>query len=93
MKRIVIASLFALALGGCLHEAALDQRLYGGMNNGLSGTKPAPLGKQAAVLVPPGEAAPPLRDPTVTATGVPVVAAGSAAPASAAAAAPETPRN
>ena len=84
MKRLAISSLLLLSLGGCFHEAALDRRLYDGMNNGLSGTKPASLGPQAATLVPAGEAAPPLRDPSVAATGIPAFTGDPTTPTTAA---------
>ena len=91
MKRIVTVSLFARALGGCIHEAALDRHLYDRTGN-LSGPMVPPLGPRAAVLVPPGDPAPPMRDPTVTETGVPVAGATSTAPAiPAAPPAPATP--
>ena len=84
MKPGVMTSLpalaLALALGGCFHETALDRHLYGRIDD-ASGTTAAPLGRQAPVLVPESEPAPPLRDPAVTATGVPQPPAGSAAPA------------
>ena len=70
----------ALALGGCFHVTALDRQLYGRIDN-ASGPTAAPLGRQAPVLVPKSEPAPPLRDPAVTATGGPKPPAGSAAPA------------
>jgi hypothetical protein len=81
MKRLVVAALLLFSLGGCFHEAALDRHLYDGMKNGLSGAAPAPIGPQAAILVPAGEAAPPLRDPSVAATGIPAPSANSVAPA------------
>lgn len=83
MKRVAIAAVFALALGGCVHEAALGRHLYDPVDR-LSGPRVPPLGPRAAVLVPPGEPAPPLRDPTVTETGVPEAGAAPAAPATAA---------
>lgn len=84
MKPGVTASLLALALalalGGCFHETALDRHLYGRIND-ASGPMAAPLGPQAPIVVPASDPAPPLRDPAMTATGVPKPPAGSAAPA------------
>ena len=70
----------ALALGGCFHETALDRHLFGRIKD-ASGPMAAPLGPQAPIVAPASDPAPPLRDPAVTATGIPRPPAGSAAPA------------
>ena len=92
MKPRVTASQLALALalivvpplGGCFRETALDRHLFGRIKD-ASGRMAAPLGPQAPIVAPAGDPAPPLRDPAVTATGIPRPPAGSAAPATPAA--------
>ena len=83
-SNVIVLILAVTALGGCLQEPALDRHLYGKVKD-VSGQTAAPLQPQAPSLVPAREPAPPLRDPTVTDTGVPIAPPGSPTPSTPAA--------
>jgi hypothetical protein len=71
MKRIVLAAMSTLALGGCLHEAALDRHLYDRVAQ-LHGTQVAPLTVSPAPLIDPSaQPAPPMRDPNAPEQSMP----------------------